>query len=57
MPPVSEQQRKLMWAARTDPKVRKKTGIGLKTAKKFTDADPGGKLPPKIKATAKLMER
>jgi len=45
MPPVSEQQRKLMFAAKNDPEVRKRTGISAKVAKDFTEADPGGKLP------------
>jgi hypothetical protein len=45
MPPVSEQQRKLMRAAAADPGVRKRTGISEKVAKEFNAADSGGKLP------------
>jgi len=37
-----------MWAARSSAKVRKKTGVNLKVAKEFTDADPGGKLPKRV---------
>ena len=43
MPPVSEQQRKWAFANRS-----KKTKEG-KAAKEFADADPGGKLPDKVK--------
>ena len=45
MPPVSEQQRKLMRAAAADPGVRKKTGISKSVADDFNKADSGGKLP------------
>jgi hypothetical protein len=41
--PVSEQQRKLMWAASN-----KKGGVGgvsQKVGKEFAKADPGGELP------------
>jgi len=48
VPPRSQQQRKLFWAARNSASVRKKTGIPLKVAKEFTDADPGGKLPKRV---------
>ena len=37
-----------MWAARNSAKVRKQTGVSLKAAKDFTDADPGGKLPKRV---------
>lgn len=43
MPPVSEVQRRLMWAAS-----KKKGGVGgvsQDVAKEFTGADEGGKLP------------
>lgn len=43
MPPVSQQQRKLMWAAAS-----RKGGAGgvpQKVGKEFAKADPGGKLP------------
>lgn len=49
MPPVSEKQRRLMWAARNDPSVRERTGISKRVAKDFTGADPGGKLPEQVK--------
>lgn len=45
MPPVSEQQRKLMWAAASQ-----KGGVGgvsQAVGKEFAKADPGGKLPKK----------
>ena len=47
MPPVSQAQRRLMWAARNDPEVAKRTGVSQSVAKEFTDADEGGKLPEK----------
>ena len=37
-----------MFAALKNPAVRKKTGVSLKVAKEFTDADPGGKLPKRV---------
>ena len=43
MPPVSEAQRRLMWAAASH-----KGGVGgvsQAVGKKFASADPGGKLP------------
>lgn len=49
MPPVSEAQRRLMWAA-----ANKKGGVGgvpQKVGKDFAKADPGGHLPKKAKAT------
>ena len=45
MPFKSQAQRNLMFAAKNDPDVRKKTGISQETAEKFTDHDEGGKLP------------
>ena len=45
MPPVSQAQRRAMWAARNDPAVAKRMGIPEGVAKEFTEADPGGKLP------------
>ncbi len=50
MPPVSEKQRRFMWAARKDPKVAKREGVSQAVAKEFTDADKGGKLPEKAKS-------
>lgn len=41
MPPVSEKQRRLMWATESGAK----TGVPMKVAKEFTKADKGGKLP------------
>jgi hypothetical protein len=48
VPPVSQQQRKLAWAA-----ANKKGGVGgmpQKVGREFADADPGGKLPMRVKA-------
>lgn len=45
MPPVSEKQRRLMWAVSNSPAVAKKTGIPQKVGKEFAQTDPGGKLP------------
>jgi hypothetical protein len=45
MPPVSEKQRRLMWAARSSKAVAKRTGVSQKVAKEFTASDKGGKLP------------
>ena len=48
MPPVSEAQRRLMWAA-----ANKKGGVGgvpQSVGKEFAKADPGGKLPKKKKS-------
>jgi hypothetical protein len=47
MPPVSEQQRKLMWLAAS-----KKGGAGVvsqSVGREFAKSDPGGKLPAKKK--------
>ena len=44
MPPVSENQRKAMWAAASG---RSTLGIPKKVGKEFAKADPGGKLPKK----------
>lgn len=49
MPPKSEAQRRLMHAAASDPAVAKKTGVPQAVAKEFAAADPGGKLPRKVK--------
>lgn len=43
MPPVSEQQRKLMWAAAN--KKGGVAGVSQKVGKEFAKEDPGGKLP------------
>ena len=45
MPPRSQKQRNLMFAAKNDPAVRKRTGISKSVAQDFTSSDPGGKLP------------
>ena len=48
MPPVSEAQRRLMWAAAS-----KKGGVGgvsQSVGKKFAEADKGGKLPKRKKS-------
>jgi hypothetical protein len=49
MPPVSENQRRLMRAVANDPAVAKKTGVSQKVAKEFNAADKGGKLPKRKK--------
>ncbi len=46
MPPVSDAQRKAMYAAKAG---RGKLGIPKKVAEEFTSEDPGGKLPKKVK--------
>ena len=43
MPPVSQQQRKLMWAASS--KKGGAGGVSQKVGKEFAAADKGGKLP------------
>ena len=43
-PPVSEAQRKAMWAAKSG---KSKLGIPKSVGKEFAEADPGGKLPEK----------
>lgn len=48
MPPVSQQQRKLMWAAAS--KKGGVDGVPQKVGKDFAAADPGGKLPKRAKA-------
>jgi len=50
MPPVSQQQRKLMHAAANSPAVAKKTGVKQSVAKEFAAADKPGKLPKRVKA-------
>lgn len=50
MPFKSESQRKLFWAARKDPKVRKRMRLKLKDVKKMTSHDTGGRLPANMKA-------
>jgi hypothetical protein len=47
MPMQSQAQRRLMWAAASNPAVAKKTGVPQSVAKEFTEADQGGKLPEK----------
>jgi hypothetical protein len=46
VPAVSEAQRRLMWWARSNPKA---SGIKPSISKEFTDSDPGGKLPARVK--------
>lgn len=50
MPPVSQQQRKLMWATRNGAD----TGVPMNVAEEFTDADPGGKLPKRASSRNKI---
>lgn len=47
MPPVSEKQRRLMWAA--SKKTGGAGGVSQAVAKEFAAADKGGKLPEKKK--------
>jgi hypothetical protein len=47
MPPVSQAQRKAMWAAASG---KSTLGIPKKVGKEFAEADPGGKLPEKKKS-------
>jgi hypothetical protein len=46
MPPKSQQQRKAMWAAASG---KSTLGIPKKVGKEFAKADPGGKLPKRVK--------
>lgn len=50
MPPVSERQRRAMWAAAEG---RSTLGIPKKVGKEFAKADKGGKLPKKAKRKKK----
>jgi hypothetical protein len=47
LPPVSEAQRGLMWAAAS--KKGGVAGVSQSVGKEFANADPGGKLPKKKK--------
>lgn len=49
MPPVTEPQRKLFRWAAANPKAAAKRGIKPGVAKEFNEADPGGKLPERVK--------
>jgi hypothetical protein len=51
MPPVSQAQRRLMYAAAAKPAGA--GGVSRKVAKDFVAADKPGKLPPRKKAPAK----
>ena len=46
MPPVSEKQRRFMRFAAENPKA---SGVPRKVSREFNDADPGGKLPNRVK--------
>ncbi len=50
MPPVSQAQRKAMWAAAGG---KSTIGIPKKVGKEFAAADPGGKLPKRKKKKKK----
>jgi hypothetical protein len=53
MPPVSQQQRKLMHGIASGG-IKPRKGLPPKSvAKEFADADPGGKLPKKVKGHGK----
>ncbi len=47
MPPVSEAQRRLMWAASS--KKGGVDGVSQKVGKEFAKADEGGELPEKVR--------
>ena len=49
----SEAQGRLIRAAAASPAVRAKTGITKKVAAEFNRADPGGKLPAKVRKPRK----
>jgi hypothetical protein len=49
MPPPSEASRKFWWAMKGNPSEAKRKGISEKVVKEFTDSDPGGKLPARVK--------
>lgn len=53
MPPVSEKQRKLFRWAAANPKAAAKRGIKPGVAREFNDADPGGKLPKRVRVKAR----
>jgi len=53
MPPVSEAQRRLMWAAAS--KKGGAGGVSQSVGKEFAGADPGGKLPAKKKSKRAAM--
>jgi hypothetical protein len=46
MPPPSEASRRFWWWARSHPK---EAGVKPAVANEFTDSDPGGKLPARVK--------
>ena len=52
MPPVSEKQRKAMWAAASG---KSTLGIPKSVGKEFAAADPGGKLPETKKKKREAM--
>jgi len=53
MPPVSESQRKAMWAAASGHST---LGIPEKVGKEFAEADEGGKLPKRVKGSPKSRD-
>jgi hypothetical protein len=53
MPPVSEAQRRLMWAAAN--KKGGVDGVPQSVGKEFAKADPGGKLPAKKKSRRETL--
>lgn len=60
MPPVSQAQRGLFYAAKGSPEVRKRTGISKKVADEAVEEDPGGKLPEhvaKMRGQRRALER
>jgi hypothetical protein len=51
MPPVSQKQRAAMWAAASG---KSTLGIPRKVGKEFAAADPGGKLPARVRTGGML---
>ena len=49
MPFVSEAQRKMMWAALTNKKLRDRLGMTIQQIKKMLEHDKGGPLPKKAR--------
>lgn len=57
MPPVSQEQRRLMRWAAANPKAAKARGINPAVAREFNNADPGGKLPETVKSGSRAQRR
>ena len=57
MPFKSSAQRRLMWAAKKDPALRKRMHVNLDAVEKMTEHDTGGRLPEKVRKTVKKRNR